>query len=43
MDGAMKFIQPQFVIDVTPGIGWPADSASLGVDPRIKALIPLRQ
>jgi hypothetical protein len=31
MDGTMKFIQPQFVIDATRGIGWPVDSATLDV------------
>ena len=31
MDGTMKLIQPQFVIDATRGIEWPADSATLGV------------
>jgi hypothetical protein len=31
MDGIMKFIQPQFVIDATRGIGWPTDSATLGI------------
>jgi DoxX-like family len=31
MDGTMKFIQPQFVIDATRGIGWPTDPATLGV------------
>jgi DoxX-like family len=31
MDATMKFIQPQFVIDATRGIGWPADSVTLGV------------
>lgn len=31
VDGTMKFIQPQFVIDATRGIGWPADSTTLGI------------
>jgi len=31
MDGTMKFIQPQFVIDATREIGWPTDPATLGV------------
>jgi hypothetical protein len=31
MDGAMKLIQPQFVIDATRGIGWPTDSVTLAV------------
>jgi DoxX-like protein len=31
MDGTMKFIQPQFVIDATRGIGWPADPVTLGI------------
>jgi uncharacterized membrane protein YphA (DoxX/SURF4 family) len=31
MDGTMKFIQPQLVIDATRGIGWPVDSATLDV------------
>jgi DoxX-like family len=31
MDGLMKFIQPQFVFDAMRGIGWPADSAILGI------------
>ena len=31
MDATMKFIQPQFVIDSTRGIGWPADATTLGV------------
>jgi hypothetical protein len=31
MDGTMKFIQPQFVIDATRGIGWPADHVTLSV------------
>jgi hypothetical protein len=31
MDGTMKFIQPQFVIEATRGIGWPADSVTLGI------------
>ena len=31
MDGTMKFIQPQFVIDATRGIGWPTDSMTLDV------------
>lgn len=31
MDGTMKFIQPQFVIDATRGIGWPVDSVTLDV------------
>lgn len=29
MDGLMKLFQPQFVIDATSGIGWPADPATL--------------
>ena len=28
MDGTMKLIQPQFVIDATRGIGWPTDPAT---------------
>lgn len=31
MDGVMKLIQPQFVIDSTQGIGWPADPVTLSV------------
>jgi hypothetical protein len=31
MDGVMKLIQPQFVIDSTLGIGWPADPITLSV------------
>ena len=31
MDGTMKLIQPQFVIDATRGIGWPTDPATLAV------------
>jgi hypothetical protein len=31
MDGIMKFIQPQFVIDATRGIGWPTDPTTLGI------------
>jgi len=31
MDGIMKFVQPQFVIDATREIGWPADHVTLGV------------
>lgn len=29
MDGAMKLVQPQVVIDSTRQIGWPADAATL--------------
>jgi hypothetical protein len=29
MDGVMKLFHPQFVIDATRGIGWPADPATL--------------
>jgi hypothetical protein len=31
MDGVMKLIQPQFVIDSTREIGWPADPLTLEV------------
>ena len=31
MDGAMKLVQPQFVIDATRDIGWPADPVTLSV------------
>jgi hypothetical protein len=31
MDGVMKLIQPQFVIDATRGIGWPTDATTLTV------------
>lgn len=31
MDGAMKLVQPHFVIDATREIGWPADSVTLAV------------
>ena len=31
MDAVMKLIQPQFVIDATRGIGWPADPVTLSV------------
>lgn len=31
MDAVMKMIQPQFVIDATRGIGWPADPVTLWV------------
>jgi hypothetical protein len=31
MDGVMKLIQPQFVIDATRDIGWPADAVTLAV------------
>lgn len=31
MDGTMKLIQPQFVIDATRGIGWPTDPVTLYV------------
>jgi hypothetical protein len=31
LDAVMKLIQPQFVIDSTRGIGWPADPATLWV------------
>jgi hypothetical protein len=29
MDGVMKFVQPQVVIDATQQIGWPVDSMTL--------------
>jgi DoxX-like family len=29
MDGVMKFIQPQMVVDATSEIGWPADARTL--------------
>jgi DoxX-like family len=29
MDAVMKLIHPQFVIEATQGIGWPADSMTL--------------
>ena len=29
MDGVMKFVQPQVVIDTTRQLGWPADNATL--------------
>ena len=31
LDAVMKLIQPQFVIDSTRGIGWPADPVTLSV------------
>ncbi len=31
LDGVMKLIQPQFVIDATRDIGWPADPVTLSV------------
>ena len=31
MDAVMKLIQPQFVIDSTRGIGWPADPMTLSI------------
>jgi DoxX-like family len=31
LDAGMKLIQPQFVIDATRGIGWPADIVTLSV------------
>jgi DoxX-like family len=31
VDGIMKFVQPQFVIDATRGIGWPTDPTTLGI------------
>ena len=31
VDGTMKLIQPQFVIDATREIGWPTDSTTLTV------------
>jgi DoxX-like family len=31
MDAVMKLIQPQFVIDSTRGIGWPADPVTLTI------------
>ena len=31
LDAVMKLIQPQFVIDSTRGIGWPADPVTLWV------------
>jgi DoxX-like protein len=31
MDGTMKLIQPQFVIDATRGIRWPTDTVTLTV------------
>jgi len=31
MDAVMKLIQPQFVIDSTRGIGWPADPVTLSI------------
>ncbi len=31
MDGVMKLVQPQVVIDSTRAIGWPADATSLAV------------
>ena len=31
MDGAMKLFHPQFVVDATQGIGWPADPTTLTV------------
>jgi len=30
MDGVMKLIQPQVVIDATQQIGWPVDPVTLG-------------
>jgi hypothetical protein len=31
LDAVMKLIQPQFVVDATRGIGWPADVVTLSV------------
>ncbi len=31
MDAVMKLIQPQFVIEATRGIGWPADPVTLTI------------
>jgi len=31
MDGVMKLVHPQFVIDATKGIGWPADPTTLAL------------
>ena len=31
MDGVMKLVQPQVVIDATRGIGWPADPRTLAL------------